>query len=278
MPNCKFQNQDLYYVDEGTGPIVVFVHGTPTNSDEYEQVIKHLKKDYRCICIDHLGFGRSSKPKDGDYSIEAHTDRLSFLLKHLKIAQFHLVVHDFGGAIGLPLTLNDKFGITSLTLVNTWFWPLIESEPQMKGQQFLVSSGLLPWLYRYLNFSPRVLYKMGWGKHSPFSNTNHGKYLDQFRSSKDRSGTLEFLKTLFDFKAPCWKKLDSLLKSNKSPTQIVWGCADKLISTNTLSRWKQILPLSKTIELQDVGHFVAEEAPELLVEALRGHFEKTHKT
>jgi pimeloyl-ACP methyl ester carboxylesterase len=108
--HIKFFNHphgQLAYRDEGNGETIVFVHGTPTSSLEYAGLIDRLKDSYRCIAIDHLGFGCSDKPKDADYSIESHTTRLRSLLSQLSFESFHLVVHDFGGAIGLPLALGN---------------------------------------------------------------------------------------------------------------------------------------------------------------------------
>lgn len=200
----------LAYRDEGHGETIVFVHGTPTSSLEYVGLIDRLKGSYRCLAIDHLGFGSSDKPKDADYSIESHTDRLSSLLSQLSIQSFHLVVHDFGGVIGLPLALGNTFAIKSLTIINSWAWPLIECEPQMRSQLWILRSRLMDWLYLHMNFSPRVLLKMAWGKHSPLTKRKHKSYQDAFRSPSERHGLLSFKNTLlnFDLRFAPWQGLE----------------------------------------------------------------------
>jgi len=258
---------DVAYREEGSGDVVLFVHGTPTHSLEYRNVVKLMSKDYRCLAIDHLGFGESKKPVNGDYSLIAHTDRLRKLLDHLGVVQFHLVVHDFGGVIGLPLLFDRKFNILSLNILNSWAWPLYETEPSLRWQKLFVSIGLLPFLYRYLNFSPRYLLPLAWGKQSQLSSEVHALYLKPFLSRQDRTGPLNFLKALFDFDAQDWQIYKRLAKIS-CPTQIIWGTQDGLISLNSLKRWSGVLPHARVIKLEETGHFVAEESPELLTPIL----------
>jgi len=266
----------LVFQTIGTGPNIVFSHGTPTYSGEYLPIVQELKNEYCSVLIDHLGFGHSPKPVDADYSIAAHQKRFSETLLAHGMTSFHLVVHDFGGVIALPLLKDSRFKILSLTIMNSWYWPLVETEPQMKQQQFLVKSGLFPLLYRYLNFSPTVLYKMGWGKSAPFPRDRHQHYMNLFPTSSDRSGTIGFLRALFDFSNNCWSKSSDLSELNV-PVQLVWGMEDKLISPRNLERWKEILTSSKEIRLENVGHFIADEAPVELTNLLRDFLSQVTK-
>lgn len=262
MHHFEYQGQQISFLDQGVGEVLVIVHGTPTNSSEYREVIEELSPKYRCIAIDHLGFGQSEKPESGDYSIQAHQKRLIALLEYLKLKSFHLIVHDFGGVIGLPLVDSRDFEIKSVTILNSWLWPLIETEPQMEKQRWLVSSGIFPFLYRQFNFSPRFLIKLGWGTGKALSKERHRTYIRQFPRKENRAGAVGFLMTLFDFENSCWKQDDILSKMAGVPVQVIWGRADKLISTRNLERWKKLLPRAQVHALENVGHFVAEEAPE----------------
>lgn len=261
----------LNFRSRGEGQKVVFSHGTPTYSGEYNATVSFLEKQYQCILIDHLGFGGSPKPKDADYSLSAHQRRFRETLLTHQVISFHLVVHDFGGVIALPLLFDPQFNILSLTILNSWYWPLNETEPQMAVQKYLVQSGIFPFLYRYLNFSPKVLLKMAWGKYAPLTKARHLHYISQFPTSEQRSGTIGFLRALFDFDLPEWKNSDRL-SSIQQPVQVIWGEADQLVSGRNLERWKKIFPKAKIVVLKDVGHFVADEAPELLAKELLGFF------
>ena len=88
---------------EGSGPPILLVHGTPTNSYEYRHLISALSKRFRCVAPDHLGFGQSSRPRSFAYTPEAHAAVLKEFVERLGLEELTLVVHDFGGPIGLPL-------------------------------------------------------------------------------------------------------------------------------------------------------------------------------
>ena len=91
----------MHYVDEGSGQPVVMVHGNPTWSFLYRKVIKRLQPEYRCIAMDHLGFGLSDKPKDWSYLPAEHSTNLATLIEGLGLKNITLVVQDWGGPIGL---------------------------------------------------------------------------------------------------------------------------------------------------------------------------------
>jgi len=124
---------EMHYVDEGTGPPILFVHGTPTNSYEYRHLIAALSKRFRCIAPDHLGFGESSRPRPFAYTPEAHARVLKEFVERLGLQDITLVVHDFGGPIGLPLVAGrGELGVGSVkqvVILNSWAWPLDAGGP-----------------------------------------------------------------------------------------------------------------------------------------------------
>lgn len=269
MKRFPIGGHNIAYRDEGSGPIVVFVHGTPSSSAEYADVIETLRSSFRCIALDLLGFGDSDKPAVADYSIAAHRRRLAALLGHLEVGGYHLVVHDFGGAIALPLAIESPERILSITLINTWLWPLGDTEPALRRQRLLLRSPLMKWLYRYFNFSARVLVKSAWGTYRPLSADRHRRYQDAFKSPDERWGTIAFLDALLDDREPAWQAWRNLQVLARTPALLLWGMADRMIGRNTLRRWTQLWPHAAVIEMKDVGHFAAEEAPELVADALR---------
>src|SRR5512133_3021901 len=91
----------MHYIDEGHGSPIVMVHGTPTWSFLYRHLVKRLAADYRCLAPDNLGFGLSNKPAGWSYTPQAHADNLRAFIESLGLRDVTLVVHDFGGPIGL---------------------------------------------------------------------------------------------------------------------------------------------------------------------------------
>ncbi len=115
--NSKFITSGEYqqhYIDEGKGEIVLFIHGTPSWSFDYRNVIKKLRNHYRCIAIDHMGFGLSDKPSEYDYSTKAHSLRLENFILEMNLRDITLVVHDFGGPIGLNIAMNHPSRVKKL--------------------------------------------------------------------------------------------------------------------------------------------------------------------
>src|SRR5688572_22903728 len=96
----------MHYIDEGEGDVILFVHGTPSWSFEYRNIIRGLSQRYRCIAIDHIGFGLSAKPADYNYNMAQHADNLERFIEHLQLRDFTMVLHDFGGPIGLQYAVN----------------------------------------------------------------------------------------------------------------------------------------------------------------------------
>ena len=153
------ESHKMHYVDEGQGPTILFVHGTPSWSFDYRHLISKLSTDFRCIAIDLMGFGLSDKPKDYDYSTPTHVRVLTQFIEYLGLSDLHLVLHDFGGVIGMAYALERPKHIKSITLFNSWLWDA-SNEPEFQQSAKILSSPLLPFLYLRLNFSPRFLARL----------------------------------------------------------------------------------------------------------------------
>ncbi|MCH7808573.1 MAG: alpha/beta fold hydrolase, partial [Planctomycetes bacterium] len=109
----------MHYVDEGTGPVILMVHGNPTWSFYFRELIKALRNQYRVIAPDHIGCGLSDKPQNYPYTLATHIDNLSRLIDHLKLTDVTLAVHDWGGAIGLGWAVEHPELARRFVLFNT---------------------------------------------------------------------------------------------------------------------------------------------------------------
>lgn len=253
----KLENGSMHYIDEGEGEPIVFVHGTPTWSFVWRQQIKALSRQYRCIAPDHLGFGLSEKPTDFSYTPEAHAQNLESLILHLQLKQITLVVHDFGGLIGLPYALKHSANVKRIVILNSWMWSLEDEKPIMKASNFM-SSGLGKFLYTRLSFSPRVLLPKGYYNRKHLTKDIHQHYLKPFTSASDRRGTWQFaieLKQSHEFFQKLWEQRDTL---RAIPKLILWGEKDKLLPFHFLNKWHQAFPGAKIVKFE-AGHFLQEE-------------------
>jgi len=146
----------MHYIDEGKGEPVVFVHGTPSWSYEWRGLISGLKADHRCIAMDHIGFGLSEKPAAWGYKPEDHARNLDALLTRLDLRDITLVVHDFGGPIGLSYALAHPERVKRVVVINSWLWSLSDNSQAQKADK-LLRGPLGPLLYKDRNLSPRRL-------------------------------------------------------------------------------------------------------------------------
>jgi haloalkane dehalogenase len=247
----------MHYIDEGNGAPVVFVHGTPTWSFLWRQQIKSLSRQFRCIAPDHLGFGLSDKPATFNYTPAAHADNLEALIEHLQLKNITLVVHDFGGPIGLRYALRHSENVKNLVILNTWMWSLEEEKQLTKISQFM-SSSIGRFLYLNLNFSARMLLPRGYHQRKHLTKDVHQHYLKPLSSASDRLGTWYFAKALHEdnhYFTQLWEQREKLLPINKL---IIWGEKDALLPLNFLERWQQTYPEAKAVKI-NAGHFLQEE-------------------
>jgi haloalkane dehalogenase len=249
----------LHYIDEGSGPAVVFVHGTPSFSYDFRALVGALRSRYRCIALDHLGFGLSDRPTTIGDPLELHTRNLGRLLDVLEVERYALVAHDFGGPIALPLAAAAPERLRALCLMNTWAWSMNE-DPEFSKIRRIAGSGLMRFLYLYANFSARVMAKSSWGTRAPLTKNRHRHFTGLFPNRASRMGTWAFAKSLVTDDARFDAIALSLGALANVPSLVVWGMADKFVGAPHLARWKRELPNARFVELENVGHFPEDEA------------------
>lgn len=262
----------LHYIDEGAGEPIVFVHGTPTWSFLWRHLVRDLRDEYRCIALDHLGFGLSGKPTEGRYTPADHAQNLHAFIKHLGLEDITLVVHDFGGPIGLPYALEHPTNVKQIVLMNTWLWSN-EGNRAIEGASRILGGPIGRFLYTRLNFSPRVLLKNGFADKSKLSKIIHRHYLAPFAIPAERHAPWVLARELTgsnDWYDAAWQRRDVL---NHKPLLLLWGMADKLIPPTQRARWQEAFPHAQFVPMDHVGHFVAEEAPEQASDSIRTFLE-----
>ncbi|WKN41554.1 alpha/beta fold hydrolase [Tunicatimonas pelagia] len=265
--HLSLSSGQMHYVDEGQGEIILFVHGTPTWSFLYRNFITKFAKDYRCIAVDHLGFGLSDKPENFAYRPQDHAENLSEFIQKLDLQNITLVVHDFGGPIGLGAALDQPKRIKQVVLFNTWLWETA-SNPAVKKIDKITRSWLGKFLYLHLNFSPKVLLKKGFADKKKLSKRVHQQYTRPFPTKASRQSLLRLAQSLHGSSAwyqEQWEKLDVL---SEKPWLILWGTHDEFITTDYLKHWTDRLPQAK-VKTWGCGHFVQEEHPNETITALK---------
>lgn len=251
------ESGNMHYVDEGKGELLLFVHGTPTWSFLYRDFIKELSKDYRCIAIDHLGFGLSDKTSSVSGTPKWHAQNLNEFIKKMDLQNITLVVHDFGGPIGLAAGIENSKRIKRVVLFNSWLWATDTRKDAEKIDR-IANSKLGRFMYLKLNFSPKVLLKKGFSSKKNLARNVHWHYVKPFPDKNSRIPLLNLAKALVgssDWYQKKWEQLNVLAEKE---WLILWGTKDKFITVENLQKWQEKLPNSKT-KTFDCGHFVQEE-------------------
>jgi len=262
----------MHYIDEGPrfAPAVVFLHGNPTWSYLFRQLIGPLLSEgHRVISVDHLGFGRSSVPDRAEhYTVERHSQRLASVLDSRALRDVTLVVHDWGGPIGLPWAAHRPEAIRALFLLNT-FAPQLPGPMGQRGSLRMLRSRLIgPLLVKGRNVpTEEFLFKAGTMHPEAFDETVKQAYRAPHPDRRSRTPMLVFPREI-PFKpehrvAKLVNTATATLESQLAdkPVAICWGMQDVLFGEEALARWQRLLPHAEVHRIADAGHFVPEDAP-----------------
>ncbi len=259
---------NLNYVDEGAGEALLFVHGTPTWSFEYRHLIKTLAGRYRCIAPDHLGFGLSARPPGFAYSPEAHAAVLREFVDRLGLERFTLIVHDFGGPIGLPLAVDQPSRVARVIIMNTWAWPLDDDPKIARGARF-IGGAIGRLLYRYANASLKLIMPSAYGDKKKLTPAIHAHYLNVFRDRDARVQVLHTLaRSLLGSRTHYQGLLDHMTALRRVPVLIIWGMKDTAFQPYQLERWRSLLPNAVVEPIAGAGHWPHEEEPAAVITAM----------
>jgi len=250
----------LSYLDQGKGPAVVMVHGNPSWSYLYRNLVTALEGKYRCIVPDHLGCGFSDKPRDFSYRLSDHIENLERLLDHLKIKRCVLVVHDWGGAIGLGWAGRHPERIAGVVVLNTaaFFVPRLPLRIAVCRWPFI---GAL--LVRGCNAFARAAISMA------VTNTMDSRvaagFLAPYDSWANRLAVYRFVQDIpMDQHHPSRSTLSrvesSLKKLADKPMLICWGGKDFCFNRTFYEQWRQRFPEAQAHYFADSGHYVLEDA------------------
>lgn len=253
----------IHYIDEGasTANVILFVHGTPEWSFGFRDLIKALRADYRCIAIDHLGFGLSDKPQSADYSVRAHSNRLKTFIEKLGLTNISIVANDFGGGIAMGYVLDHPDNIKSITLFNTWMWSL-RNDPHFSKPAKLVSTFVGRFLYKTLNAPVNMIMPSAYGDRKKLTSEVHDHYKKVAPNAASRVALYAIAQELMnasEWWESLWQRLNTI--ENK-PILFFWGMKDKFVPLSALEKWKKRLPKAKYVGYPEAGHFVQEEMPD----------------
>jgi haloalkane dehalogenase len=253
----EIEGARLHYLDEGQGPVVLMVHGTPTWSFLYRHLVLGLRDRFRCVVPDHLGFGLSDKPAGDAYRPADQARRLGAFVRALDLRAVSLVVHDFGGPIGLAYALDEPDNIHRLVLFNTWMWSLA-GHPQYERASRALSGRFGRFLYERLGFSVNVVFRQAVKDKTRYSRAVHAQYAAPLRERAARHATWIYMRELLgssDWYAGLWQRRERL---EKIPALVLWGMKDPAFG-KWLPRWRTVFRRAEVMAWDGVGHAPPEE-------------------
>jgi cis-3-alkyl-4-acyloxetan-2-one decarboxylase len=262
----------LHYVDEGPrdAPPLLFVHGNPTWSYLWRRPLAELSaRGQRCVAFDHMGFGRSDKPPLlARYTLRAHIDNALALIDQLDLQDVLLVAHDWGGPIGLGAMLERRERLRGLVLMNTWAWELPSFVPPFVREFRTEGLGEILALGGNL-FIESIPGGMANRDTDPVM---MDAYRAPFPDYWSRVAMLAFQRdiplTERDRSARLMGTIHEALLGLDLPVTLIWGMRDPVFQPVFLDQWREIFPRARVIELEDASHFVPEDRPDALLEAL----------
>lgn len=261
----------LHYVDEGRGETLLCVHGNPTWSFAWRNLIKDLSRDFRVVAIDHVGCGFSDKPQEYEYRLGRHIDNLSRFVTGLDLKNITLLAHDWGGAIGMGTAgrLPDRF--SRFVLFNT---------AAFRSQRMPWRIAVCRWPVigplgvRGLNLFARCALWMAVCRRERMTAAVRAGYLAPYGNWHDRIAILRFVQDIpLSPRHPSYATLvsieESLAQFRNSPLLFVWGMRDWCFTPAFLDEFLQRFPAAEALKLADAGHYVFEDAHETIIPRLR---------
>jgi haloalkane dehalogenase len=265
----------MHYVDEGRGDPIVMVHGNPTWSFYFRKLIGGLERDYRAIAPDHIGCGLSARPDPYEYGfrLQNRVDDLEALLNHLHVDRnMTLVLHDWGGIIGMALALRHPERISRLVLLNTAAFLKPAGKPLPLALRLVRNLAPLA--------TPAVLGLNLFARGAAWTSSARGLrpevrqgLLAPYNSWRNRWATLRFVQDIpLVPKDPSYKMVAQVDRQlgqfRTTPALICWGERDFVFDRDYLDEWCRRLPLAEVHRFPDAGHYVLEDAPDRILELL----------
>jgi len=263
---AEIDGATIHYVDEGDGPPLLLLHGNPTWSFLYREVILGLRDRFRCIAPDYPGFGLSEAPPGYGSTPAEHAGLLERLVEQLDLRELTMMVQDWGGPIGFFVATRHPDRFARFVIGNTWAWPKADLGTQAFSrilggpigcylilQYNLFVERLLPGGVRRKSLPPEVM----------------DAYRGPFPNAPARVPTWIFPREILGSRPFLSRVEGGLGELRDRPALVVWPTKDVAFREPERQRWEEVFPDHHTVLLEGAGHYIQEDAPEEIVAAIR---------
>ncbi|MGW5918720.1 alpha/beta fold hydrolase [Nocardia fluminea] len=263
----EIDGHTVHYVDEGSGPTLLFLHGNPTWSFLWREVISALREDFRCIALDYPGFGLSS-PKPGyRFLPEQHAGVVTEFVDALDLDGVTLVGQDWGGMIGLAVAQRRPEVFDRLVLANTWAWP-VNGVLHFEAFGRIIGGPATRFLVRRLNLLVNAFIPTGHRRRKPTA-AEMAHYRQALGTSERRQACAVLPGRVLASREFFAEVEAGLGEVSHLPTLIVWGDADIAFRPQERERLEATFPDHETVIVEGAGTYVESDAPQEFVAAIR---------
>ncbi|MGA1848500.1 MAG: alpha/beta fold hydrolase [Thermoplasmatota archaeon] len=266
-----------HYIDEGKGEPILMLHGNPTWSFYYRELVKAFRSTHRVIVPDQMGCGLSDRPTDDEYEYRyrRRIEDLEALMKHLGLDKdVTLVAHDWGGIIGSGLAARNPDLFSRFIMMNTACFRMPEGKKLPIQLWYAKNFPLLPtFQIRGLNAFLRIATHVGLKKTMPPEIRK--AYTAPYNSWHNRIAIQRFIQDIaIKPDEPSYDTIrftdENIHRIEEKPMLIIWGARDFIFDMDILKEWKRRFPGAEVEVYQDAGHFVVEDATDRIIERMNG--------
>jgi len=264
LGGCRY-----HYLDEGAGPVLLMVHGNPTWSFYWRELVRAFSGRFRCIVPDHIGCGLSDKPSTRQYSyrLAQRIDDLGRLIEQLDLQQITLLAHDWGGAIGLGAAAAAAQRFARFVLFNTAAFPAGQCPLRIR----ICRTPLLgPLAVQGLNAFARAALRMAVAAPQRITPEVRAGLLAPYDSWRHRTAIRQFVLDIpLCPRHPSYRTLAAVAAGldqfRNHPVCLIWGMQDWCFTPAFLQRFIELFPRAEVHRLTGAGHYVVEDAHEQII-------------
>jgi haloalkane dehalogenase len=256
----------VHYVDEGSGPTLLLLHGNPTWSFLYRDVIAGLRDDYRCVALDYPGFGLSTASPGYGFTPAEHARVVERFVTTLDLRDVTMMVQDWGGPIGFAAATRNADRFKAFVIGNTWAWPKSDPGTQVFSRFLGGPIGKRLILGRNL-FVERIL--PGGVRRKKLAPEVMAAYRGPFPTPESRVPTWVFPREILRSRPFLGEVEAGLSAVTDRPALIVWPTKDVAFRNAERKRWEELFSDRRTVTLDGAGHYIQEDAADEIVTAIR---------
>lgn len=266
----EVERHRVHYVDEGRGPTLLMFHGNPTWSFLYRHLITRLRAHFRCVAFDYPGFGLSTPAPGYDFLPASHARVSRAFVEALGLREFSPVVQDWGGAIGLSVSSQLAERVSSVIVCNTMAWP-VDDDPHFVRFSRMMGGPIGGFAIRRFNAFVNVMIPMGTPRRS-LSRAEMQMYRRPLDTAQKREPSHIFPREIVGSTAFLREVEQGLAALAAKPALLCWGDRDIAFREKERQRFETLFADATTVHLAGAGHYVQEDAPDEIADAIRGFF------